>query len=859
MRRLVSLVLAVVMTAAVGVLAARGLGPLPPMGPAFNPGTGVYTLAAGAALPRNATIRVPGLRDPVRVTFTAQGTAFIAARTAHDLFFAEGYLHARFRLFQMDLMRREGEGLLSQIVGPAALNSDRFELELGLLRTARTEWREMGPHDPARAVLLAYAAGVNAAIRRDEETGTLPVMFKLLGYRPAPWTPIDSLVIQGIMTQSLDFTTAPVAYAELIRTLGDPRTMDWFPILPANTQHPYDPGPYLREPPAPIESQQLIEGPDALTGGEPSGTLVGATSPSIRGTAAGAPRAVADGAATRMVDLLVAYARSLPGAAMHTASNSNNWAVTGAKSANGQAMLAGDPHLAQTLPAIWYQVAGSAPGYAFNGVSIPGVPAIVIGMNREIAWSLTNVENQATFFYREDTSPHRPNQYKWRGAWRQMRLVRYQIPVKGGAPVWLTVRLTVHGPLMTFDGHTLAVDWIGALPSRDLDALLGVIRAQNFREFRQALALWHAPSQNFIYADRRGNIGLISAGYYPIVAHGRPWLPLAGTGADDIVGTIPYNAVPQAYDPPDHFVFSANQREVGPSYPYYIGTSMDFFSNGYRADEVYQTLSRGRRLTPADFAALQTNVTDVLAARLVPHLLNALGPARLTPPEKTAEARLAGWDDRMTVDSSAATIWWFFLNQYLADTFGPWWRAFHVPAGRDPNLALTVTSEVGTPLVEDLEAWTLHDPANPAFSPPDGPRRTAEQVMVEAFRATVALLTRRLGPNPAAWRWGRVHFRAFPSLTRVAALGYGPRPSGGDPWTVDAADGGLISEAGPSWRMIVSWRPGHAPPEALGVYPGGQSENPLSPWYDNQVATWWNGRYHPMRMTSDHVTWRLIP
>ncbi|NMP24779.1 penicillin acylase family protein [Sulfobacillus harzensis] len=852
-RRLWSLILAIGFTALVLDLTLRGVGPLPPLASTFNPATGIWTNAKDAQLPTSQRLVLPGLHHPVTVSFGPRGTAYIKAQTDHDLFLAIGYVQAKNRLFQMDLMRRQGEGLLSQVVGKAALGSDRFELQLGLLRTARANWAALPPASSTRAALLAYSAGVNDLIKQDERQGTLPEMFKLLNYRPAPWTPIDTLVIQGDMTQDLDYTTAPIEYNLLQQSLGPQRASAWVPVDEPNTQHPYDLGPYLKEPLTPMESTARIQTPFSLKGGVPTGALP--NTPSATAVEGLGSTAGADNTALKDVAALTQSFH-------HAFSDSNNWAVSGAKTANGQPMLAGDPHLSQTLPSIWYQLAGQAPGYDFTGVSIPGTPMILIGRNHNIAWSLTNVQNQATFFYREKINPKNRNQYFWDGAWRTMKTVQYTIPVKGQQSVNLTVKLTVHGPMMTQSGETLAVDWIGALPSPDISVMLSLLQATNFSEFQSALSRWHAPGQNFIYADRHGNIGLISAGYYAEVKHGQPWTVLSGTGADDVSGTIPYNAVPQSYDPASGFVFSANQREVSSRYPYYVGTSMDFFSTGFRADQIYDTLKNATHLTPADFARLQSNKQDVLAQTMVPEVLHALKGTALTTTDQQAAQLMSQWNGSMGVTSPQATIWWFFINQYLQDTFGPWWNADHVPVKADPNLALATTSEVGNPLVDDLEAWTAHDPTNPAFSLPSGQKRTAAEIMAKAFQQTVRKLAVKLGSNPRQWQWGRVHAREFPSLAQIAALGYGPRPSGGDSWTVDAADGGLVSSAGPSWRMIVNWQGPSQPPQALGVYPGGQSENPLSLWYQNRIQAWWSGQYAPIKSVSqDHggPTWHLVP
>src|SRR5262249_1709978 len=222
------------------------------------------------------------------------------------------------------------------------------------------------------------------------------------------------------------------------------------------------------------------------------------------------------------------------------------------------------------------------------------------------------------------------------GAWPPMRQVRSTIPVRGGAPVRLTVDLTAHGPVLTRAGQTTSVDWMGNIPSPDVAALLAVDKAQDFAQFRAALAGWRAPTQNFVYADDHGNIGAISAGYYPIVRHGDPWRPLPGTGADDTAGAIPYRAGPPVSDPPGPgvgpVVVAANQRPAGTSYPYSLGTTADFFAPGYRAAQIGALLRGKSRLGPGAFAGIQLNVTDALARRIVPRLLAALHDQHLSAP-----------------------------------------------------------------------------------------------------------------------------------------------------------------------------------------------------------------------------------
>jgi penicillin G amidase len=897
--RVINVLAALLVSAAVLALFAFGYGPVPALGRALVPGHGAWASAPGGQPIHSQTLSLPGLAHPVSVTFTSHGVASVHAANEADAYLALGYLHARFRLTEMDLERRMGEGRIAQLAGPAGLSSDKFELRLGLLRTAQAEWAATPRTSPAAQVLIAYSRGVNDYLAQARRTGQWPSLFGLTGVYPTPWTPTDSLVLQGVLTQELDYTTTPLDYAILQRTLGPHHTMTWFPILAPGRGTPYDPGPYKYRGLAPIAPQTgqalttatttaATRGPAAVRPAAAKGPVPGPAArvaslsepPSSRAsgttvvtTADDRQRAEAPvsgpGSSSSQISArvataaaaMLAQANALPHGLIHEFPDSNAWAANGPKVSGAKSMLAGDPHLPQTVPSIWYQVALSAPGLSVTGVSVPGLPGVLIGHNAHIAWSLTDTQNQATLFYAERTSKSRPGQYFWRGAWRRMRQVHYTIPVRGGPAVHLTVNITVHGPVMTQAGQTTSVDWMGNIPSPDISVMIGVTHSRDFAQFHAALAAWRAPSQNFVYADDRGNIGAISAGYYPLVRHGDPWLPMPGTGADDVAGVIPYAAVPQVYDPPGHVVATANQRPVGPSYPYYIGTSANFFDPGYRAGEIYASLRGQRGMRPASFAAIQLSMTDRLAQQIVPRLLAALRGANLSAQQQEAAALLHGWDATMAQNSAAAALWWTFWGDYLDAVFRPWWKAAKVPVHKDPpGLAISPQSQFS--LDQVLASWTTGDPANGAFSPPGGPHRTAPEVMRAAFATAVAHLGATLHGAPSSWAWGRIHSRQFPSVTQADALGYGPRASGADSWTVNAADGGLVSHQGPSWRMIVAWA-GHGTAAGESVYPGGQSENPASPWYEDQMADWWDGRYLAMPPAGGYpagqVRWSLRP
>ena len=813
-RHIVNVMAAAVVSAALLYAAFFPAGRLPPLGTAFNPVTGVWTMAADAQV-SSGKLRVAGLQQPAQVTLERNGTAHIVARTDHDLFLATGYVHARFRLFQMDLMRRQGEGRLSEIVGKAALDVDRFELQLGLLRTAHTEWDGLAADSPSRQALTAYAQGVNDRIAEAKSSHQLEAMFILLGYEPKPWTPIDTLIIKGDMTQTLNFTDTPLVVALLNKSLGKDLTSEWLPLLPPNAQSPYYPGPYGPASIAPIHTMRAVSDAEADS-------------------------------ATALYQRLAA----LPPGLMSKEGASNNWAVAPAKSSSGGALLAGDPHLHMTLPSIWFQMTQDSPSFHVSGVGIPGTPGVLLGHNEHIAWSLTDAQNQQTFFYQEKEDASHPNQYFWKGAWNDYKTVSYDIPVHGGPVEHLKVKLSAHGPVISERGMTTSVWWAGNIPSQDFDVLMNIGKASDWKGFREALRGWYSPTHNFVYADDGGHIGLISAGYYPQVpAAAQPWLPMPGTGEFDVTGTIPYNDIPQVYDPPAGYIWSANQRQVTGDYPYYIGTASNFFDPGYRANEIKRVLSQPGKLSAADMMSLQTDTRDFLASEIVPVLLQSLEGEKLNPKETAAKNMLATWDYRMEIDSTAASIWWTFWQSYLSETFDPWWRSRAVPVSR---------TELDNALGQVLEVWTLKDPTNRAFSAPGKGARTATDAQRKAFHVAASTLASKLGSDPKSWKWGRLHTRYIENLTLIKGISYGPRPDRGDRFTPLAARGSP-STSGPSWRMVVNW----GTRKFSGIYPGGQAENPASDWYTDRIETWWTGLYAPMlnadeaAATEDARSWSM--
>jgi penicillin G amidase len=845
-------VAAACVAAAVLVLCAAGFAGVPAIGRALDPGRGAWASAAGGELPKPAVLNAAGLTGPALVSFDPHGIATVQAGRLADAMLALGYLHARLRLTQMDLQRRVAEGRLSQIVGAGALPSDRFELRLGLLRTARREWAALPRNGTEARLLTAYARGVNDYLAQLRSSGQWPAAFSLAGVYPARWTPVDSLAVQGYLAQEIDYTTSPLDYAVLAGSLGLGRTMRWFPVLPAGPGQPFDRGPYRAGRLAPP----------------------GAAVASRRATASGSPAVAPSAAVVRSAQAALALSRNLPRGQAARQPLGGAWAVNGPKVRGGGSMLAGTAALPGLFPSGWFQAAVTAPGYDVTGVSLPGLPGIFIGHNKRIAWTLTDAQSQSALYYVERTSRGRAGDYFWHGQWRPMRRLRYAIPVRGGATRQLTVDLTAHGPLLTgagTAGPAISVDWMGAGGSPDVAVLAGIGAAGNFTQFHAALASWRSPSLTFVYADRGGNIGALTAGSFPIVRAGAPWMPLTGTGAGDVAGLVPYDALPLSYNPAAHVVAAGGQRPVTAAYPYYLGTSANDLDAADRAGADMTVLRRRARLQPASVVPLQTSPGSELAARLLPRLLAAVRHAHLTSAERSAASLLRHWNHQLAPASAAAAIWSVFWPDYLTATFGPWWRAAGVPVLADPAGLGVSPSQAG--LAGALEHWTLADPSNPVFRPPGVKAgTTATTALRAAFGAAVAQLTAELHGPPPGWRLDALAAAPVVSAAQVPVLGYGSRAATG-PWLVPATAAGapglasaaaLATSAGaPGWRMIVQLTPGHGGVMAEGIYPGGQSDNPASLWHDNLTARWQAGGYLLMPPAGSAVAgpmrWEFLP
>ena len=857
--RLLSLAGATAFCLVLAFVSSSGFGTLPALGSTLNPATGIWTDAATAGVPTSQTIHVPGITTPTTIGFSSDGVAHIKAGSDADMFRALGYVEADNRIFQMDLMRRQAAGQLSAIVGPAALDSDKFELGLGLLRDAQRDWASLPANAPSRAALIDYADGVNSTIAQMEADHTLPMYFKLLGYQPARWTPVDSLLIQMLETQSLSLDDSPLAFSSIYAGLGSTLFNSWFKTQAQYPQHPFDPGPYVKLPLNPLPSGDPAD--PVLT--QTTAQVVSTTSDPNATSGTPSPAAM-----TAAASNLLGRIAQLPINAVHTVGNSNQWVISGSRTASGGAILATDPHLRLALPSVWFEFSAQSPSYNMSGVGIPGIPVVLIGKTPQISWGITNSQHGTTLYYLEKTSPAHPGEYFWNGAWRPMSTVNYTIDVKGQSPDHLKVNLTVHGPVLTLSGQKASVWWAGSLPTDDLDSMLKVARATDFSQFRSALSTWVMPTLDFGYADAKGNIGIVSAGIAPQVKSGEPWLPLSGTGASDVAGTIPPAAMPYTYNPPGGVASTANNVEVSTSYPYYWGRSTAYFDPGFRESTITAGLAGNNKITLQQTEQLQNSQVDPTARAIVPALLSALDGQSMNATQGAAAAQLRGWNGDTSKNSAAASIWSQFETNYLDDVWNPIAAAYKIKT--PPPFPNGTAKDIGasTVILGLLASDTQSGHANALFSLPGMAKRTAPEVLRQAFDQTISQLAAQYGPTPSKWLYGKQHSVLIASLLSNSTLDAGPYPIGGDTYTINAMispvqtrNGKPVVGAnigGASWRFIMDWGSG----QALTALPGGTSEDAASPWYVNRLNNWLNGKYNSVAENIGAATkgrqWTLV-
>lgn len=803
---------------------SRGAGPLPPLGPLLDPVHGIWGAAYSAQLPSSAQAAIPGLSGPVRVAYDDRRVPHVFATTVPDAHRALGYVVARDRLFQMELQARATAGTLSELLGPSLLEADMQARRLGLAWAADRDMQRLESQPEVAEAVLAYADGVNAFVS-GLSAAERPFEYHLLGATPASWKPVHTFYLLKRMGWILSFAPVELAKARVEALVGRRAADALFP-----ERSP------VQEPIVPYRGPRFLDA--AIPPPEPpaSAESPASESPASEPAAALLPEPVQSG---------VAGPRSVGGRPSPEA-GSNNWAVTPSRSASGNALLAGDPHLSLSLPSIWYEVHLVVPGELdVYGVTLVGMPGVVIGFNRHVAWSFTNTGADVMDFYRERLDdPDAPSRYLLDGVWTPLetRVERFHDP-RGRLLAVDTIRHTHRGPLMKPEDRPasgtasadelpeslrgpLSLRWTVLEGQEEVAALLEAARARSTAEWLDATSSWHAPAQNGLVAGTDGRIAVHSPAYYPERPPGvRGDAVLDGTTrATDWMGRRA--AYPRAEDPEQGFLASANQQPLDPaSDSAYVGAD---WPPPWRAMTINELLRARERHSAADLEAYQTHLASV---RVRPFLAAFLAAVEAGAPPEAAEAArlLAEWDGRYGPENERAVLFEAAMDA-LEDAV---WDELEA---EDGERAATPGSAVLRTLLAQPDSPWWDDRATPSVEDRDA---LLARVLAEALRDVRA----RRGPEAeGGWAWKNTGRHNIYHLLRIPALSRLGLPAKGGPQLLNPVSG--AGTHGASWRMVVELGD---TVRARGTYPGGQSGNPVSAAYDDRLSHWVRGELQDLR------------
>ena len=659
----------------------------------------------------------PSLRGEATIRRDERGIPFIDAENEMDLYFAQGYATAEDRLWQMDFLRRTARGELAEVVGSGALEVDKLHRIYGFRSVAERLFERASDH--TRKVLDAYARGVNAFIERCDPR-SLPLEFQVLQYQPRPWTPVDSLALGKLFAEKLSFTVD----ADLLRAL----LSDLPPERAASLLPETSPLDLIEGRQSPVELREFSQTELAI-----------------------------------LTEVLKRMRRARAVTNGDSEIGSNSWVVSGDKTISGKPMLASDPHLPPTSPSIWHIVHLSAADLRVAGVAVPGVPGVMIGHNKWIAWGVTNLCPDVQDLYFEEFDAENTHSYKTPEGWREAEVRTEEIAVRSGpngsrnSPSRLEVKVTRHGPVIFQTGSIgLALRWT-ALDDDiiDLDTFLALNRARNWDDFATALSGYGGPPQSFTYADTAGHIGYYAAGRIPVRKTGDGSVPYDGTTDEgEWIGFVPFEELPHAFDPPSATIVSANQRIVEPTYPHHLTHN---WRVPYRARRIHELLQTKRKYGTDDFLTVQGDTYSypdaIFAAEVV-----KLAESQTSDSSQWRELaeKLREWDGYSSAESTALPLVFemrkAFRNQILTAAIG---------SERAP---LYEWRNEGT-FVDRLITQRPRSWLPPEFA-------SYESLLSGCYREAVNKLTEKLGPNRDRWTWGRLAQVRFPHpLENLGSVG----------------------------------------------------------------------------------------
>ena len=600
----------------------------------------IFTLSFSSdVLAQANTLQVSGLKDKVTITRDERGIPYIEATNDADLNFAQGYITASDRLWQMDVLRRTTRGEMSEIFGKVVLEEDKRRRIYGFAKMS--EEMAMKLPEPSKSLLDAYCKGVNAYIETLDEK-TLPIEFRVLKYKPRPWTPADAVVIGLLMAESLSTSWQNDVFRGALADLPEATRNALMPEYSALD--------------TPVVGTDKVKAKAAK-----GGATKAAIAPISRDLLQIA--ALDEDLKQRSLERVGLYAEGLAA--------SNNWVVSGKRTVSGKPLLANDPHLAISVPSIWYLVHLSAPGIRAAGVSIPGINGVIIGHNDRIAWGMTNLGPDVQDLYKEKFDPANPNKYLTPQGWKDAEIRKEEIKVRKTATgtetetVNLDVTITRHGPIIIDkNGERLALKWTVLNSNLESVSMFHKLnRAKNWKDFTEALRTYAGATQNFIYADQDGHIGYYGAGVIPIRKSGDGSVPYDGSKDDgEWIGMIPFDKLPHVYDPPSGMIVTANARIVGKDYPYFLTHG---WSAPYRQKRITDLLSAKSKVTIEDFRAIQGDVFAIGGKTFADGVVKAFGNNVSDENLKASLKLMAEWDGKVLPDSKAA-----LLVHEMRDIFG---------------------------------------------------------------------------------------------------------------------------------------------------------------------------------------------
>lgn len=771
---------------------------------------GIYTMRAMPTI--DGRLDIAALQQPVRIERDANGIPTIKAKNTHDLWFALGFVHAQDRLWQLETHRRIGAGRLAEAFGEAALPSDKFLRALGVRRAAAAQWAHVAPD--ARAALQAYTDGINAVIA--SQLRARPPEMVILGIHPQPWDPVDSLAWAIMMAYDLGGNWSN----ELMRL----RLALRLPVQRINELLP----PYPGEKPLPTADYAALYRALKLDGGTATARLDLTFDGALERLAAAAPPSGLEGV------------------------GSNNWVVAGSHTTTGSPLLANDPHLKLSVPALWYFARLEAPGFEMAGATMPGLPLLVLGQNAHVAWGFTNTNPDVQDLYLERLHPADPNQVQGPdGGWLPLKVFDETIKVRGRPDVTIKVRESRHGPLISDAGVTddllgdkkrnafaIAMRWTALDADVDtVSAALAMNGATDVASFIDAAKRWVAPMQNMVVADRAGHIGFIAPGRVPLRKASNDLfglVPAPGWDARyDWAGWLSADALPQERDPERGWIATANQRVVPADYPHFLTSE---WTLPYRQQRIEQLLGAKPKLSLDDLREIQADVTSLAAQKMLPWLRRAKSDHPLAA---AAAKALDGFDGTMAADKAAPLMLWAWqrhlVQQVFADEMGSVYE--RAIASRTLLDALQL-------VLDTDNAWWCDDKTTPAVN------ETCAQQIDKALGAALDELQQAHGSDVARWQWGPVHqarseHRPFSHVKLLARWFELRTPVGGDSYTVDATrvlfkpdptTGELyLADHGPSLRGLYDLADAK---RSRFMHSTGQSGLAWTKWYSNFVRPW---------------------